>query len=110
MSDDVLKLMNKPGKRFEEFVEYFNSINKDKKQYLSYYFMTGHPGDDLEETKKLKEKMKSLDADSFQLFTPTPMTISTCMYYTGLNPYTLKPVKVIYDYNTKKKMKDILLK
>lgn len=110
ISDEVLKLMNKPGERFEEFIDYYNSINKDKKQYLSYYFMIGHPGDNEDEVKKLKEKMRKLDADSFQLFTPTPMTISTCMYYTGLSPYTLKPVKIIYDYNTKKKMKDILIK
>ena len=106
VSENVLKLMNKPSKKLKEFVDYYNSINE--KQKIAYYFMIGHPGDDIESVKELKNKMKSLDADSFQLFTPTPMTVSTCMYYTGLNPYTLVPINVVYDYNTKKKMKRIL--
>ncbi len=109
MDEEVLALMNKPGRKFKEFVEYYKSINKDKKQSLAYYFMIGHPGDRMEKIEALKKGMESLDADSFQLFTPTPMSVSTCMYYTGLNPYTLKPVKVTYDYNTKKKMKRVIL-
>ncbi len=108
-SENVLELMNKNTKKLDAFIDYFNSINKKSGQYLAYYFMIGHPGDDMEETRKLKSKMKELKVDSFQLFTPTPMTVSTCMYYTGLNPYTLKPIKVVYDYNTKKKMKNVLL-
>lgn len=108
-SEEVLRLMNKPDKKLNEFIKYFDDINKKSGQYLAYYFMIGHPGDDEEEVRKLKVSMKKLKVDSFQLFTPTPMTVSTCMYYTGLNPYTLKPVKVVYDYNTKKKMKRILL-
>lgn len=108
-SNEVLKLMNKPGQKFQEFVDYYKSINKDKKQYLEYYFMIGHPGDDEYEVENLRKKMRNLNADSFQLFTPTPMTVSTCMYYTGLNPHTLEKVNVVYDYNTKKKMKRILL-
>lgn len=107
VSEKVLKLMNKPSKKLQEFIDYYTSLNQ--KQKLVYYFMIGHPGDDIDEVKKLKEKMKTLDADSFQLFTPTPMTVSTCMYYTGLNPYTLEPINVVYDYNTKKKMKRILI-
>ena len=107
VSEKVLKLMNKPTKKLQEFIDYYSSLND--KQKLSYYFMIGHPGDDLESVKELKQKMKTLDVDSFQLFTPTPMTISTCMYYTGLNPYTLEPINVVYDYNTKKKMKRILI-
>ena len=58
--------------------------------------------------KKLKNK-KLKNIEQFQLFTPTPMTASSCMYWTGLNPFTLEKIPVIYDYNTKKKIKRIFL-
>ena len=71
--------------------------------------MTGHPGSTLVEVKKLAIKLKKLkNTESIQLFTPTPMTVSTCMYYTGLNPHTLEKVYVPYTYNEKKKQKNIL--
>jgi len=109
-SKDVLKLMNKDSSKFKEFFDYFNSLTENKKQSLRYYFMVGHPGESLETVKELKEKLIELkNIEQFQLFTPTPMTDSTCMYYTGLNPYTLKKVNVIYDYNTKKKIKRVIL-
>ena len=57
-SENVLKLMNKDNSRFDEFVSLFNEFNKNKKQYLKYYFMIGHPGDDMAEVKKLYEKIK----------------------------------------------------
>jgi len=106
VSKRVLALMNKDGSRFSEFCDLFNSMNKDTGQTLRYYFMVGHPGDDMQEVRMLAERAERLgNAEQFQLFTPTPMTLSTCMYWTGLDPRTGKAVKVTYDYATKKKMK-----
>ena len=50
------------------------------------------------------------NAEQFQLFTPTPMSLSTCMYWTGLDPRTMEPVKVVYDFATKKRMKTAMSK
>ncbi len=109
-SEKVLKKMNKDNSKFDEFVSFFQSINKGKKQYLKYYLMICHPGDDENEIRKLKEKIKKLsNVESFQIFTPTPMTNSTCMYWTGINPNTMQKVEIIHDYKTKKKLKRILL-
>jgi uncharacterized radical SAM protein YgiQ len=109
-SVEVLKLMNKDNSRFDEFVEIFNSLNKGKKQTLRYYILIGHPGDDEGQVKLLGGKLAKLrNIEQFQLFTPTPTTVSSCMYWTGLNPFTLEKVKVVHDYHTKKKIKRILL-
>jgi len=102
--------MNKDNSRFDEFVSFFQSINKDKKQFLKYYLMIGHPGDDEKEIIQLKEKIIHLsNIESFQVFTPTPMTNSTCIYWTGIDPKSMKRVNVIHDYKTKKKLKRIIL-
>lgn len=107
-SQKVLKLMNKSNNKFNEFYKYFKSINP--KQDLRYYFMIGHPGETIKETYELEKKLRILkNIENFQLFTPTPMTISSCMYWTGLNPFTLEKIHVVYDYNTKKRMKKIIL-
>jgi hypothetical protein len=74
--------------------------------------MIGHPGDTISEVLFLRDiiKKKHLEnIEQFQLFTPTPMTMSSCMYWTGLNPFTGKKIDVVYDYNTKKKLKRIIL-
>ncbi|GAI28841.1 unnamed protein product, partial [marine sediment metagenome] len=85
-SGEVLRLMNKDNSRFDKFVDLFNSLNKGKKQTLRYYIMIGHPGDDEGQVKLLGEKLARLrNIEHFQLFTPTPMTVSSCMYWTGLN-------------------------
>jgi uncharacterized radical SAM protein YgiQ len=111
-SKNVVSLMGKDNGRFDEFLRYFTAINQDKKQGLRYYFMIGHPGDNLNEVLFLREiiKQKHLEnIEQFQLFTPTPMTVSTCMYWTGLNPFTRKKIDVVYDYHTKKKLKRVML-
>lgn len=111
-SSKVTDLMNKDNTSFDEFISYFNQFNKQKKQDLRYYFMIGHPGDSIEEVRLLRDminKKKLVNINHFQLFTPTPMTNSTCMYWTGLNPLTMEPVETICDYKTKKKLKRILL-
>jgi len=111
-SEKVLRLMNKGNSRFEEFSSYFNSINRDKKQSLRYYFMIGHPGDDMNEVRFLKDRIikgRMKNIEQFQFFTPTPMTVSSCMYWTGLNPFRPEKVKVIRDFSAKKEMKRVLL-
>lgn len=111
-SSTVVHLMGKDNSRFDEFLTYFTAINERKKQALRYYFMIGHPGDSIREVTYLHDLIKKRhleNIEQFQLFTPTPMTMSTCMYWTGLNPYTRRKIDIVYDYNTKKKLKRIML-
>jgi uncharacterized radical SAM protein YgiQ len=111
-SNKVVGLMGKDNSRFDEFLAYFTAMNERKKQGLRYYFMIGHPGDTLSEVLFLRDIIKKRhleNIEQFQLFTPTPMTVSSCMYWTGLNPFTGKKIDVVYDYNTKKKLKRIML-
>jgi uncharacterized radical SAM protein YgiQ len=111
-STKVVSLMGKDNTRFDEFLSYFTKINKQKKQALRYYFMIGHPGDTLSEVIYLRDiiRKKHLEnIEQFQVFTPTPMTVSSCMYWTGLNPITGEHIDVAYEYGTKKKLKRIML-
>jgi len=111
-SNTVLTLMGKDNARFDEFFSYFTAINKQKKQALRYYFMIGHPGDTVQEVAYLHDFIKKRhlnNIEQFQLFTPTPMTLSSCMYWTGYDPRTGKKIDVVYDYHTKKKLKRIML-
>ena len=111
-SEKVTNLMNKDNITFDEFVSYFNQINKQKKQFLKYYFMIGHPGDNIKEVLLLKNVIRKkglTNIEQFQLFTPTPMTNSTCMYWTGINPLTMEKVDAVCDYKTKKILKKILM-
>jgi uncharacterized radical SAM protein YgiQ len=107
-SEKVLFLMHKNNDRFLEFLELFTRLNQDKKQDLRYYLMLGHPGDDLEQVEILKRFIRQhglQNVTQFQLFTPTPMTVSTCMYWTGTNPITGEEVSVIRDFIGKKELK-----
>jgi uncharacterized radical SAM protein YgiQ len=111
-SPKVTKLMNKDNSRFQEFLTMFTNLNKNKKQFLTYYFMLCHPGDDVNETLLLRDfiRKKNLkNVEQFQVFTPTPMTNSTCMYWTKMNPQTMEKIDVICDYKTKKQLKRIML-
>jgi uncharacterized radical SAM protein YgiQ len=106
---NVLKLMNKDKESLQRFISEFKKIGKESQ--LSYYFMTAHPGETLKETKQLAEMMIRLkNTEHVQIFTPTPMTVSTCMYYTGLEPKTKEKIHVPYTYNEKKQMKRMLMK
>ena len=110
-SPRVLELMNKDNSRFPDFLKILSSMNIDVKGSLRYYLMIGHPGDDEGSVRALRKKVCEFgNIEQFQLFTPTPMTISSCMYWTGLDPFTLKKVNVVYDYHSKKRLKRILLK
>ncbi|MBU0671619.1 MAG: YgiQ family radical SAM protein, partial [Candidatus Margulisbacteria bacterium] len=97
--EEVLLLMGKP--RFSKFLEFkdkFEKLNKKhgKKQFLIPYFIASHPGSTLDHALKLAFFLKKnrVRLEQVQNFTPTPMTPATCMYYTGIDPFTGKPVHV----------------
>ena len=95
----VLALMGKPEHRvYEEFTQQFEKMNRriGKKQYLVPYLMSSHPGSTLKEAVELAEYCRDLGymPEQVQDFYPTPSTLSTCMYYTGLDPRNMKPVYV----------------
>ncbi|MBT3985135.1 YgiQ family radical SAM protein [archaeon] len=104
VSERVLKLMNKDRGDLDEFINYFARTGRK----LSFYFMTAHPGSSMREAEELGRAVKSLrNAEKVQIFTPTPMTVSTCMYYTSINPKTMKKVYVPYTYHEKKRQKRV---
>ncbi len=95
----VTDMMHKPSRvMFDEFRKKFASENRrlGKEQYLIPYFMSGHPGCTIEDMVELAEYIRdnNLYTEQVQDFTPTPMTASTCMYYTGIDPFTMKEVHV----------------
>ncbi len=99
VSDRVLKYMGKPSFTvYEQFRSRFYELTKSigKKQYLVPYLMSSHPGSTINEAIKLAQflKREGLHPEQVQDFYPTPGTISTCMFYTGLDPMTMQPVYV----------------
>lgn len=99
ISDVVLQKMGKPQANvYQSFVERYESINHrlGKKQYLVPYLMSSHPGSTMKEAVKLAEYIRDMGymPEQVQDFYPTPSTISTCMYYTGVDPRDMKPVYV----------------
>ncbi len=96
-SDNVLNLMRKPSfQLFYKFKKCFDRINNENglKQQLIPYFISSHPGCREEDMAELACLTKNLDfkLEQIQDFTPTPMTLSTEIYYTGIHPYTLEKV------------------
>ncbi len=96
-NDAVLKLMRKPCfSAFEKFASQFNQINEQYglREQLIPYFISSHPGCTEEAMAELAAKTKKLNfrLEQVQDFTPTPMTLSTEIYYTGINPYTKEKV------------------
>ena len=96
-SDTVLDLMRKPSfQLYHEFSRFFDRINSqhDLRQQLIPYFISSHPGCREVDMAELAAETKEmgLHLEQVQDFTPTPMTLSTEIYYTGIHPYTLKPV------------------
>lgn len=99
ISDTVLSKLGKPPvKVYNAFVKAYKEMNErlGKKQYLVPYLMSSHPGSTLKEAIELAEYLRDLGymPEQVQDFYPTPSTISTCMYYTGLDPATLEPVYI----------------
>ena len=96
-SDGVLMLMRKPPfQQFKQFKRIFDRINREEglRQQIIPYFISSHPGCHEEDMAELAILTKQLDfqLEQIQDFTPTPMTVSTETWYTGYDPYTLKPV------------------
>ncbi len=99
VSDKVLKLMGKPGNSvYRAFVDKYMRINErlGMKQFVVPYLMSSHPGSTLNEAIELAEYLRDIGymPEQVQDFYPTPSTISTCMYYTGVDPRTMEPVYV----------------
>ena len=99
VSDQVLSLMGKPENRvYRKFCQEYKEMNQrlGLKQYLVPYLMSSHPGSTMKAAVELAEYLRDLGymPEQVQDFYPTPSTLSTCMYYTGLDPRTMKPVYV----------------
>ncbi|MBI4441546.1 YgiQ family radical SAM protein [Candidatus Woesearchaeota archaeon] len=115
VSPQVTALMHKPaGDSFARFLALFRKITTKvgkPQQKVVPYFMAAHPGTGVKEMKELVRFTKKHDCynTQVQVFTPTPMTLSTAMYYTGINPLTRQPVFVPYTYREKKLQKAMLL-
>ena len=96
-SERVLHVMRKPSfEQFEQFKRIFDRINRDEglRQQIIPYFISSHPGCTAEDMAELAVLTKRMDfhLEQVQDFTPTPMTVSTEAWYTGLHPYTLQPI------------------
>lgn len=99
VSNRVLNLMGKPGHEvYQSFLKKYNQMNvrTGKKQYALPYFMSSHPGCGLKEAVELAEYIRDMGftPEQVQDFYPTPSTLSTCMFYTGVNPLTMEKVYV----------------
>lgn len=99
ISPNVLEKMGKPNKEvYNSFVKKYKKINKDLglNQFIVPYLMSSHPGSTLKEAVELAEYLRDLGymPEQVQDFYPTPGTLSTCMYYTDLDPRTMKEVYV----------------
>lgn len=99
ISDPVLDLMGKPENSvYEAFRKRYKKVNDttDKKQFIVPYLMSSHPGSTMKEAVELAEYVRDLGymPEQVQDFYPTPSTLSTCMYYTGYDPRTMKKVYV----------------
>ena len=107
-SDNTLRIMRKPSfKHFHEFKKKYDQINKKHglNQPLIPYFISSHPGSEVEDMANLAAETKDMGfkLEQVQDFTPTPMTVATVIYHTGLHPYTLKPVYTAKSPKEKKK-------
>ena len=113
ISNNVLKYMGKPSSEvYESFVKKFEKINKQtgKEQYVVPYLMSSHPGSTLKDAIQLAQYLNKnrLNPEQVQDFYPTPGSISTCMYYTGIDPRTGKSVYVATDYKEKQLQRALL--
>ena len=107
-ASSVLQIMRKPAwEQYEKFYRFFEQVNREAglKQQIIPYFISSHPGCTNADMKQLAEKCKQMHyrPEQVQDFTPTPMTLATTMFYTGLNPYTMEPVYVAKTKEEKQK-------
>jgi len=114
ISDTVLKQMNKSNRKaFEEFLEEYKKINQEQhtNKNLVPYFVAAHPGSTQQDMELLRQfcEEKDLYVNLTQVFTPTPGTLSTATYYTGVNPLTKEKVYVPRAFREKKDQKYALV-
>lgn len=113
--ENVLEKMGKPGnKELLRFKEKFDLFSKSagKNQFLTYYMIAAHPGCSENDMRKLKEfssKRLNIHPEQVQIFTPTPSTYSTLMYYTEKDPFTNTPIFVEKNPERKQKQKQIIV-
>jgi uncharacterized radical SAM protein YgiQ len=113
VSDNVLRLMGKPSKEvYNKFSGKFYDINKrlGKKQFIVPYLMSSHPGSTLNDAIMLAEYLRDnkLNPEQVQDFYPTPGTLATCMYHTGIDPRTMEQVYVPKTYEEKQMQRALL--
>ncbi len=112
----VLDLMGKPGKQtLIDFKKLYDRLNREegKKQFLTYYLIAAHPGceeKDMHELKRFTRDELKMTPEQAQVFTPTPGTYSSVMYYTEMDPVTRKKIFVEKDMRRKEKQKEIVVK
>ncbi|MBR6563802.1 MAG: YgiQ family radical SAM protein [Clostridia bacterium] len=111
--NDVLKLMGKPPiEEYDKFKARFAQLTKEagKEQYIVPYLISSHPGSTLDSAIELALYLKKngLNPEQVQDFYPTPGTASTCMFYSGYDPMTMKPVYVARDYSEKQMQRALL--
>ena len=112
-SDMVLKIMNKPPlKVYERFAERFKAMNRKvgKEQYLVNYFISAHPGCTDGDARELASYLaaKRMHPEQVQDFMPLPMTVSTCMYWTGKNPFTGEAVTTAKTYKERQFQRELV--
>ena len=111
----VLELMGKPGKdELVKFKKLYDKLNKEegKNQFLTYYLIAAHPGceeKDMHELKRFTKDELKMNPEQAQVFTPTPGTYSSVMYYTEMDPKTRKKIYVEKDTKRKEKQKQIVV-
>lgn len=113
VSKAVTDAMCKPSiEVYKKFVRRYQEINKEigKEQYIIPYFISGHPGCTLKDAVQLAEYVRDMGyyVEQVQDFTPTPSTLSTCMYHTGYNPYTEETVYVPKSVEERKMQRALL--
>ncbi len=110
----VLAKMGKPGTdALVKFKQKFDDLSREsgKKQFLTYYLIAAHPGcgeKEMQELKRFVSRELHITPEQVQIFTPTPSTYSSLMYYTGLDPFTLEPLFVERDPVRKEKQKKMI--
>lgn len=114
VSDNVLRMMGKPQNSvYEKFIDRYKRVNAKtgKQQYVVPYLMSSHPGSTLKEAVELAEYVRDIGymPEQVQDFYPTPSTISICMYYTGVDPRTMKPVYVPHNPHEKAMQKALMM-
>lgn len=111
----VLEFMGKPGvESLLKFKRKFEAANRrfGKKQFLTYYFIAAHPGcteADMRELKRFATRELKLNPEQVQIFTPTPLTAATCMYYTGVDPVSGQSAYVARGLGEKTRQKNMLV-